>query len=209
MKGLGDLKVGDNVLARRRYDQPAYFLVNIVGLTTGGVTAFIQSPNIPHFAQNITKFGNTLSQEWQHGDELYAVRHKVITEFLVVPPRSKRKRYFPMDQVLFAWKQQHVVGFMEGTVEHYTYDTTDTVLIYIHVWDRPLSVERDCLYIFNWQSLHAACSAAVHAWMWCCKCNLGMHRDVARLIGMLVWETRDECEWEEEQKETATKKQKT
>jgi hypothetical protein len=202
------MKVGDVVLVRRNDEVEVYLMIQVTRLNR--LTGLVLSPiEFPHLTGQEEMFSGYLGQ-WYPKDEwiLPFYVHKC-AGVIPVPPLhspSLRQDYAPGDKIIFLWKQGSVVGFVNGKI----WDSKNgELLLNIQVQSRPgqISVPRNCVHMFNWQSLHAACRAAVYAWMHA-KSSLNMHRDVARLIGMLVWETRDDREWEKEEEKEERKKKK-
>ena len=120
---------------------------------------------------------------------------------------SKRRFYRKDDRVLVAWKQSKtgrdgcVVNFVAGLVL-----ASDAANVSIRYWfsattPRDATVPRNCIYMYNWQTLHANCRAAVRAWFLCARRAQLVCKDVARLMVRLVWETRDDAEWEREEQD--------
>lgn len=198
MKALevSELCIGKTYLIRR-FSSNALYLVG----TYRGVGHFplvnravflVSSPNVPHV---LVDTGDTNRSPWVLNEPWSCDVHDLADRIFVLPPNSQRLVYSVGDVVLVAWSQVYggiswTVCFSRGTVS-----SLEPELKIGFTWTPPMSVPRNCIYMYDWQTLHARCRAAMHAWFLCARRARLVCKDVARLMARMVWETRDDAEW--------------
>lgn len=113
---------------------------------------------------------------------------------------SRRKDYYAGESILVATKCEHVWHTVQTSFKVYTVsEVIKGVGCRICEW-LPGMIPFNCIYPFSryWPTYHQRCRHAIITWILCVK-NI-LCRDVRKMIAPLMWETRDDREWEDDPK---------
>jgi hypothetical protein len=114
---------------------------------------------------------------------------------------SQRPHYDGGDDVFVAYRphgEEERVLFFYGVVSGHVCGGYYNVQL-ANKGGLDMAIHKSCMYGANWEELHTNCRRAVLTWLLCARRNRLVVKDVAKLIGELMWKTRNETDWRPQQ----------